>query len=689
MPEPTEIRVSTAARDDLDVAIVAHLFDRTGELLETAEVEDGVLRLQTDPATVATSRLYLAPRLERAVGSASELERLGAYEPLRGIRHVPDLVEIPGPVLDLWPVCGCFVRGRVVNPDGEPICNAIVHVCEVDAFPAIVARLPEHDLWRLRDDIVESLAPPFPPVPRPQPRPPVFRFDPREVRDPVAPPADPELQRLARQLSNAPVPVARRLLVKHVDLLVPWLCGWPRWWHLFRCDEVAEVSTDQDGRFQALFLHNCADTPDLYFWVEYDLGNGPEVVHRPPRPCGTWWDHDCNDEVTVTVSDPRVPTCQPDDLPGCQVAVLSIGRDVAVRELRTSAAGAALEGLTDTDQPFGGTLEPRVAFSRTCLIDDLGIPYYRWSYRRLSGPDGVGNVVAPGSEPIGAWKPLTRTVHRHHQVNDPAGMTFPSEEMGPKVVGAEANLFRIRPVAPPAGSEDWVVLDERVDLATGHFETTKLPGAPGPGDVEDLAAGRYELKLELFDAAGTLVNWTDAGIDLRITDQDAPFGSGAVSTSAAPADNRVLVGGKTVAFRMVLRVDNSRCGADVLPVAGDVLPDPACGFHEYAPGDDVRVGFTATHPNGHATYDFDVVRGATTPIAAASTTGVVGQPNGDGFAQVGDDLVKDVPAATLVGGCPSAAFGARLRVFARATDGYHRLSGYDAGDVAGFALTPQ
>ena len=44
--------------------------------------------------------------------------------------------------------------------------------------------------------------------------------------------------------------------------------------------------------------------------------------------------------------------------------MLSIGRGVAVREVQTSGA----EGLTNANEPFGATLEPRVDFSRTELI---------------------------------------------------------------------------------------------------------------------------------------------------------------------------------------------------------------------------------------------------------------------------------------------------------------------------------
>ena len=124
--------------------------------------------------------------------------------------------------------------------------------------------------------------------------------------------------------------------------------------------------------------------------------------------------------------------------------------------------------------------------------------------------------------------------------------------MGPNAAPAP-NLFRIRPLLPPAGNE-WIVLNEHIDLATAYFDTASLAGSPdaGPPWPDDLAAGKYEMKLELFNQLGNLVNWTDENIELRITDQDAPFGTGTVTTSLASNYNRVLdINGKTVGFRMV------------------------------------------------------------------------------------------------------------------------------------------
>lgn len=720
--------VSTSQRSDFDHPLVAFLFDARGELADRAEVRDGRLELTFPADGFERSRLLIAPA-EAADDSRKPdpeaLLKLGAYEPvLFADERLIDSISIPGSIIDFWPFCFCWVRGRVVrNIDNRAVCDARVHICEVDRIPWLIERLPDLDLYRLRDDLIEVLR--KPPLPDPPPyrvaldigtRPsidpaPVLRSALRfssalsqgrapDFAGPMAkagiaalnpqplppmPAADmfPAMQAILQSRSAT---VLRSALIENWKMLVPWFCIWPHWWWWLTCDEIAVVTTDAYGRFERTIFYPCwGDKPDLYFWVEYDFGNGFERVYGPPMACHTYWNYACGTEVTIRITDPRVPGCEEEpDLPGRQVAVISIGPGIAVRELQT----AGVEGLTTAGEPLGATLEPRVDFSRTELIGD-GIPYYRWSYQRLSGPDGVTATAPAGSPPIGSWSVMTRDVYRHYRT----GTTFPSDLMGPMpTTGADAapapNLFRIRPAAPPAGSE-WVVLNESVDLATAYFDTASLAGAPVGPAPDDLAAGRYELKLELFDSAGALVNWTDAGIDLRITDQDAPFGTGTVTTHAAPAFNRILAGGDTMGFRMVVRVDNSRCTADIQPVGGGVTPDPDCGFHNYSlPTDVATMAFVARHPNGFASYGFSVTRGAD-PTVLVSTAGTAGQPGTGGFINTGGFTYSSASSVTvgmLLGTCSNAALAEDLSVTAMATNGYGRLSGYDAHDNAAFAL---
>ena len=728
-PRRVTFQVSTAQRPDFTRPLAAYVFDARGQLVERADVRDGKVELALQQDALGRVRVFIAPvdeKIDPKTLTTARMERLGAYEPvLQAGGSILDRIEVPSVIIDLWPFCFCWVRGKVVRrSDNRAVCNARVHICEVDRIPLWILKLPDTEVFRLRDDLLDVIR--NPPVPGPGPGPDlgprpgpfapgagrlkrsVFRFadDPsasvslnpqplppgRRIAlnpQPLPPREDirlsPELHAGLR--STTPL-VVRNMLVQNWHLLVPWLCHWPHWWWWFRCDEVAVITTDAHGRFETTIFYRCGgDHPDLYFWVEYDFGGGFETVYHPWIACNTYWGYACGSEVTIRVTDPRVPGCEDEpDLPGCQVVVVSIGRNVAVREVQTSG----VEGVTNAGEPFGATLEPRVDFSRTELIDNKGIPYYRWSYRRLSGPDGTAGTVDPASVPLNVWSAMTRDVYRHYKV----GSGYPSDFMGPMPTSGPGaapapNLFRIRPLLPPTGNE-WIVLNENIDLATAYFDTAGLAGAPvgGPPWPDDLSAGRYELKLELFDATGALVNWTAAGVDLRITDQDAPFGTGTVTTSPAPAYNRILVGGNTMGFRMVVRVDNNRCAAEILPVGGTVTPDPVCGFHNYnLPSDVAALSFVARHPNNFATYEFVTTRGAGPVVAGASTSGTAGEAGTNGFGEIADfTYSKNVIISTLLGPCSNAAYSERLDVAAKATNGYGTLTGYNAADNAAFAL---
>jgi hypothetical protein len=710
------LHVSTAQRPQFQQPLSAYLFDARGQLLERVSIRDGKVELNVPSGDLDRTRVFVAPEdptLDAKSGdkaiTPAQLQRLGAYQPMLPAHGASsdrlDMhVDVPGILIDLWPFCFCWVRGKVVRQsDNRAVCQARVHICEVDRIRFWILNLPDLDVFRLRDDLVDVFR--KPPVPGPDPAPfararaqlgpTTLRFandrgaavglNPQPLPPREGLPLSSELAARLHSLSSL---VVRNALAENWKLLVPWLCYWRHWWMRFRCDEVAVITTDAQGRFETTLLYNCGgDHPDLYFWVEYDFGSGFETIYRPWVACHTYWDHVCGSEVTIRITDPRVPGCEDEpDLPGCQVVVLSIGQTVAVREVQTTGT----EGLTNAGEPFGATLEPRVDFSRTELIDGKGIPYYRWSYRRLSGPDGSAGTVDPSSVPLNVWSVMTRDVYRHYKV----GTGYPSDFMGPMPTAGPAaapapNLFRIRPSSPPAGTE-WVVLNENIDLATAYFDTASLAGTPGAGSplADDLAAGRYELKLELFDKLGALVDWTAAGIDLRITDQDAPFGTGTVTTSAAPAYNRIVVAGKTMGFRMVVRVDNNRCSAEILPVGGGVTPDPLCGFHNYSQASDLaELSFVARHPNKFATYSFVTTRGTGPVIPGASTAGTAGAAGTGGFSEIADfTYAKGVVISTLLGPCSNAAFSERLEVYATATNGYTTLTGYNAADNAAFAL---
>lgn len=718
----TTFKISTASRSAFAEPLAAFVFDREGILLESGKVKEGKLSLGLSAKAAARSQFFLLPATEGLAEDAitpARLRKLGAFQPIFGpseAGEIPRVIEIPGSVLDLWPFCLCLVRGRVVrSSDGRPVCNARVHICEVDRLPWLIAKLPDPDIFRLRDDLLDALRrppQPFPPDPFPDPLGPIPNPpEPRPGPDPAPffrplirlgehlavprsagsaafrtlPISDPSLTReVSAQLTSSSPALVRNALAVNWKLILPYLCLWPWWWRL-RCDEVAVVATDPNGRFQAIVPYPCSgDHPDLYFWVEHDLGAGFETVHRPPMACWTHWNHPCGTEVTLHVTDPRVPSCQGEGSPpGKEVWVLSVGRAVSIGEIHTSLAGS-LEGMVGDPSPgggqnlaFGGKLEPRVWFGREALIED-DITHYLWSVRPAGGSESD-------------WSPLNRQVIRHYTTG---GGTAPVEVMGPEPGGSNIGRFRIRPMDPPPGSFEWLVADEREDLATAHFET-QTPPAPNPFPacgVPDPHAGKYELKLELFDSSGTPVIWEDRGIVLRIATSEAPFGDDPINTEVAGSYHRIKnAGGKTTAFRMVLHIDNGRCGASIDAIAGaGIAVNPDCGVVTLVgPASSLDVGFHAGRPGGLARFDFDTERGLSTGIPQASANGGVDDGSANGFTPTTPCHFSKagIPTSSFLDTCSQAAFSEHLRVWALTHDGYHRRSGLDAHDVAAFMLT--
>ena len=190
--------------------------------------------------------------------------------------------------------------------------------------------------------------------------------------------------------------------------------------------------------------------------------------------------------------------------------MLTIGNNVDA-EIQGLAAGSQ-RGLTTAGQPFGGSLEPHVWFGDALIAG--GITHYRWSYRRL------------GSS--GAWTALDRQVVRHYaEIAADSTLTFKPFLLGPDPAYSGQNLFKIQPEDPPTGT--WApMVDARENTASGFFLSHLLKGGNAAA-----AAGKYELKLELFHADGSLVNLTDEGVLVKEPTIAAPFGPNTVPTATA------------------------------------------------------------------------------------------------------------------------------------------------------------
>jgi hypothetical protein len=447
-------------------------------------------------------------------------------------------------------------------------------------------------------------------------------------------------------------------LLAKPELLRPLLCWiWPP---AVNIQLVAKATTDECGKFRAVFFRGCStDTPDLYFKAYRRIGFFRFLIYGPlPIACHTWWNYACGTEVTLITTNPfalTCPPCQPVIAPPHWVLAMAVGNTSLAAVRGTSQAlqpttNASNIGLTSGGAPFGGYVRLRFEFDNT-LRTDLNVRYYRLRWRKI----GSGNPFVD----------LTDDVWRHYAHMVGTTLMIEPYKLGPQPVGGTPNLYEIPPALPPAGQ--WSIPDAVVDTTSAAFPAAFAPAGGGEGD--------YQFELTLFDAAGAAVNATTLGINYVVpTTLDL--------TTTIPTVGAATLGLVT-AGRLVfqLHIDNNPCDAALQPpdIAGSASADP-CGLLRYAPGDSVNLHWTAAHPHSFATFKHAVVKGATELPAPITTSGFVGAPPG-----VHSDTHS---VASLLGGCTIAGFAETVSVWAMATDGWSRQQQYDDHAIQAFALAP-
>jgi hypothetical protein len=744
---PIEFVLSFEGTPEKPIAMTLYAFDEKGNMITSAPIARNAAKLALTDDQAKRAKIVLAPtppkELSQVKVDFDSIQKRQAYvvtwtfDPLT---RKYKLAPIPQILWKLWLWCSCQVRGTVVRKvavgstvQNWPVYLAKVHICEVDPIWLILKRLPDLQVLKIRDELIKAIGKPIPRPPEPPApdfEPDVLDFSPENVaRMKMAMPirTKTSLLRLAPQaamgapqtlsvpadvktaLTSRSIATVKTTLAANIHLIRPYICLWPWIWPFFlRCDEVAVLLTDKQGKFQTNVWYLCnGDHPDLYFWVEYQIGSAWTTVYHPPMHCNTYWNYVCGTEVTIPISDPRVPWySDPTPVPGKQVAILSIGHDISMTEIKRapgpSVTGIARalailnEGLTTAGEPFGGSLEPTVWFGDAIVTS--GITHYRWSYRRLT--------LADGTPVTDVWHAIDYRVIRHYgEILADGTLTFKPFLLGPDPTVPGAALFQIPPQSPPANpgaiAASWAPqIDARENTASGFFRSYMLSGG-NPAN----AAGKYELKLELFKVnpvahTVSLLNLTDEGVTLKVPTVDAPFAAGTVPTVAvahfpaiaADMEDRVIrdAAGKISAFRLVLHVDNNPCEAQIYSTQVTGTPPIAwatvgsCGFLQYSAGAQAIISFRAAHPNNFAYFSFRTVKGSSGPVAVscapdpalASPLPLVSAPNVNGFARsTTSDYSKTLLVKDLVGTCPNgtAAFAETLAVYPLATDGWSTL----------------
>lgn len=668
-----------------------------------------------------------APVLASLIGQGAREKRVRLTKDLAAY----DVALYPGDWLE-WFKCRCEVQGRLVRrvplPDGTTkevgICHACILIYEVDSFPKLVARLPERDLFRLRDDLArlkevfelppkelpQPYEPPVPPIP-PLP----FRATAAAARNsglaalpktaiaglgPQPEPPDLPAAMNLQPLSSGGESMAeldkvfvagsavelRNALIDKAALAIRFICYFPWLHHWYHKDLIRCVCTDEDGRFSTTIWYTCSgDKPDLYFKAVQCIGGSLHTLYDPGVACHTHWNYVCGTEVVLETTDPAARVCAPADPvqppPGTTPWVMPFG--VGGTRVDRIQQPSGLVDYTQsstaiTDAPFGGTLGLRHGYSS--VFPTPGMTHYRWQYKK----EEAGSPWREFAEPVAA------PVVRHYvdeDLSDPSQPpTFPAYAVGPHSIAGK-HLYEFKPDEPPqipGHNRYWPTDNWFGEIYSGILRSRSLPGGL------DLAAGKYKIKLEVFDGSGNRVAPSPGTFRFIVPTGVASDGVTILSRNAYASEI------EDDGFIFYLHIDNRSCDAVIDgPTANGTVADDACGFLRFGVGDQVSIAFHATHPANFAYFHFWIRRGIqivsnvfddVDAPSVASSTSPAHSYGGDGS---GNFAKTNFTPGQLLDTCPEAAFAEILRTRAKATNGWHRLDAYDAGHERAFALAPK
>lgn len=720
--------------------LIALAYGSDGSLLCKGKVQDdNTVYFDAEPNAIRRSRVFILPQPEEGTDLSAlnlqQLERRVAFEPRIRLNDDGGLIfeQIPDRIRDIWWWRRCCIRGRITNRasiEGQqetyPVCNATVHICEVDRIRWWVDQIDPDLLARLREDLLERIPIPEPPrpipIPRPLPDPPPFRpnlgiaMTPIEIgssaqplripRPAVALEQPAQLELLHQQIRQADLPQFRSILADQFPVFFPYFCYFPYLWPwLYRCDEVAVVETDQNGRFEACIWHQL-DQPDVYVWVEYPIDEVLATVYRPSISCGTYWDYDCGSDINIQLSDPRIPPVCGGILEGTSVAIRAIGtqvsplnieqglfdaislpgtsnfRTVGLTNFATQGLGGYSSQLANQSvRPFTGNIPIFAQFGDGLPASD--IHYFQVEYRRTHNA-GLQTLINPLNLNFG-WKTLeSGSLNRRYTVQTGLDFKYEYYNLGPFNVNGQ-RAYRIPPLDPqrpgidgqPASSDPTARWSRYDRVRIGRIPTDQLDGN-----------GLYEFRVRFLDQNGNLANVNPDFF--RVPDPSDPN-----TTMAAPNEYiRQLSGDAVFQFRMRLDNQAPELGIFGVTLDGDASVMTNCGFVEYqSMNQQVGLSFKASHPQGFGLFNFNLERGRRNSVAnhfaLGDARGVVTGGKAP-YLQGSDDVYRaSFSVADLLAGCGGkAAFSEVLAVAGLHTDGTHAGHFFRRSVSNAFALAP-
>ncbi len=263
--------------------------------------------------------------------------------------------------------------------------------------------------------------------------------------------------------------------------------------------------------------------------------------------------------------------------------------------------------------------------------------------------DILANGLADTSSDPGAHYPVK---------NVPFGGTLPLMVNHERAANDGARYYRLK-INGVIRMDTWT--DDKWNGTTFVTETMTplvVNGQPGYYPVRPVA----DLLLWLHPALGTLTDSTNLPNGLHTIEAEFINSTGAVIE---------------ISNALTIHVDNSQCSASLAtPTLNGQSADPVCGLLRYTGANalPVNMPLVGTHPNGFATYSFQVVKGVNQVIGVGGPVPALSP--------------IATPASTLLGSCTIAGFGEYLYVAASANNGWSRQSQYDASSALAFVLAP-
>ena len=746
--KPVVVKIQTGNAEALK-GVHLYVFNQQGKLIESSSIEQGEVALKLSAETLETKlQFMIAPSLPKEYEGTKLnpllMKKMGAYQPSIRLskENTIHINGLPKLIFPFWN--WCLITGRITkmfNIDGQnkilPVCDARVHICEIDRIRWWWHQIPVHIIDGFADHLKQVIRNPdlvLPPVN------PELVFKPSgglQVSVPFLKPERPgviggpdpvpfkrrdsllnnvKLSLRAQSKSNTELKIAsssslpldiqsallsssttlvHETIKSNFHLLHPYLCLWPWFWpYFYKSTPIATVYSDCDGRFNFDYF-NFNNDKDIYVWVELCINGQWVTVYRPSIPCHTKWNYVCGSDINISITDPRVMPCSCDQhAHGEIVWFSSIGESATALHIQQNDAsveavqGANIANVGCTDiidannyqiSPFGKTLNFKLLFGDG--LPTSGITHYRWRKTNLKDA-ALMDTTFPGTTVVNGMVQKTYFVI----TENPAGH------------------FHFETKAVTLGAEG---SGENIGYRIPHWDIYQDPGVPAADkaltiqwtspdfysasiDSSSLADGvwRFDLELLQLDTAG---NFNVVEVPKQVF-QVSDYNNAGNSVDA-PDNYLRLVANPANARRLQVkvRIDNSQCHADIqdanITVNGNVEYSGICGFLHYTQiNQPVHISFIAAHLRNFATFNFSVVKGNGTQNPGADQQGYVVSSVGL-YNLNGGVFAHDFTVDQLKGTCPQAAFAEHLYVTCLATDGTRRLSEYDDSDLNAFALS--